>query len=246
MPNWCYNSLTVDGSAEDVAKVKAQVSAPFTAVHENWNMETQKMESKVYSYDNPIFAFHNIYNHIQDGVPEEVYQAQGTDSGDLKEALMFKGNNWYDWNVRNWGTKWDVAVSNDEKYPDTYIADENTTGLSYTFNTAWSPPIEAITKLSEQYPDVTFNLSYEEETGWGGEVEFENGAHTTLEEYENKCRDCEALNSMEYCDNDCGEICNECNYLGEADLDCVAECDTHKVYLDEDHVPDYRMDQVNA
>ena len=246
MPNWCYNSLTVDGSAEDIAKVKAQVSAPFTAVHENWNMQTQKMESKVYSYDNPIFAFRNIYNHIQDGVPEEVYQAQGTDSGDLKEALMFKGNNWYDWNVRNWGTKWDVAVSNDEKYPDTYLTEESTTGLSYNFNTAWSPPIEAITKLSEQYPDVTFNLSYEEETGWGGEVEFENGAHATLEEYENKCRDCDALNSMEYCDNDCGEICNECNYMGEADLDCVAECDTHKVYLDEDHVPDYRMDQVNV
>jgi len=51
---------------------------------------------------------------------------------------------------------------------------------------------------------------------------------------------------MEYCENDCGEICSECNYLGEADLECVAECDTHKVYLDDEHVPEYRKVEING
>ncbi len=104
--------------------------------------------------------------------------------------------------------------------------------------------IQTFKFISEQYPTLNFNLSYEEETGWGGEVTLLNGFITTVEEYENKCRDCDALNSLEYCDNDCGEICNVCHYMGEADLDCVAECQDHKVYLDEKHVPDYRLEKA--
>jgi len=154
--------------------------------------------------------------------------------------MMFKGNHWYDWNVRNWGTKWDVAVRDNEEYPDTELHDESTTTLGYKFNTAWSPPVEAITKLSKQYPSLEMNLSYEEETGWGGEMTLLNGFITDVEEYDNKCRDCDSLNTLEYCENDCGEICSDCHYMGEADLDCVAECEDHKIYLDDDHVPEYR------
>jgi hypothetical protein len=45
---------------------------------------------------------------------------------------------------------------------------------------------------------------------------------------------------LEFCE-DCGnEVCSSCNWLGEADLDAVAECQTHKIYLDTDKVPDYR------
>jgi hypothetical protein len=75
-------------------------------------------------------------------------------------------------------------------------------------------------------------------------LQFEAGNINEIESYENKCRDCDSTNTMEYCENDCGEICNECHYMGEADLDAVAECDTHKVYLDEDHVPDYRLEKA--
>jgi hypothetical protein len=118
--------------------------------------------------------------------------------------------------------------------------------LGYRFNTAWSPPISAIEALSAMFPDVEFDLEFEEETGWGGNFIFSDGDGTEVQSYENKCRDCDSLDTLEYCDNDCGEICSSCNYLGEADLDCVAECDTHKVYLDEDHVPEYRTDQINV
>jgi len=127
--------------------------------------------------------------------------------------------------------------------PDTELYEDTDNSLGYKFNTAWSPPIEAITKLSEQYPSLEMNLSYEEETGWGGEVTLLNGFITTVEEYDNKCRDCDSLNTLEYCENDCGEICSACNYMGEADLDCVADCDVHKIYLTEEFVPDYRLEK---
>jgi hypothetical protein len=81
---------------------------------------------------------------------------------------------------------------------------------------------------------LTFTLSYEEETGWGGEIIFVEGNGAEVESYDNKCRDCDALNTLEYCDNDCGEICYECKYLGEADMECVKECEIHREFITTD------------
>lgn len=236
MPNWVYNYLEVDGTAQDIAKIKSQLNTPFFRTHDNWNPETNQMEQKEYFYANPIFAFWNIIAPTN----LEAYNKQADRDIPLAEQLMFQGENWYDFNVRNWGTKWDVAVGNDEQYPETELYEESETQLCYKFNTAWSPPQPAIQNLSEQYPDVTFTLSYEEETGWGGEIEFNAGETAVLEDYENKCRDCDSLNTLEYCENDCGEICSACHSMAEADLEYVAECEEHKMYLM--GVPDYRME----
>lgn len=230
MPNWVYNSLTIEGNAEDISAIKTQLNQPFQRQHDQWNMETRQMELQDVTYSNPVFAFWNIIKPTN----LEAYNKQSDHSLPMEEQLMFKGDNWYDWNVTNWGTKWDVAVSDNEQYPETELINEEdwSDRLIYSFNTAWSPPLPAIATLSEQYPNLEFTLSYEEETGWGGEIEFLNGQDTVLENYENKCRDCDSINTLEYCENDCGEICSDCHYMGEADLEAVAECEDHKQYLE--------------
>jgi hypothetical protein len=246
MPNWCFNTLTIQGPKEQVDSIRKRLNTPYQKKFDNWNIETQQMEIKEYLFPNPVFAFHNIYNHIEDGVSDEVYLSQSNYSAPIEEQLLFKGNNWYDWNVRNWGTKWDVGVSHDDEYPDTeeleYKSEGEDNWVVYKFNTAWSPPVPAMEKLSAIIPNCVLTLDFEEETGWGGEYEFVDGDMTAEHNYENKCRDCDEEDCMEYCDNDCGEICNKCNYLGEADLDCVKECQTHKIYLD--NIPDYRKAEV--
>ena len=250
MPNWCYNTLTIQGPKDQIDSIKDRLNKPFVQKHDSWNKDTGEMEVKDTSYSNPVFAFHNIYNHIEDGVSEETYLAQPDHSIPLSEQLMFKGNFWYDWNVRNWGTKWDVAKRDDDEWPDTelleHMSKDEDQWLVYKFNTAWSPPSEAMAKLSALVPNCVITLDFEEETGWGGEYEFVNGEMTAESNYDSKCRDCDAEDCMEYCDNDCGEICNVCHYLGEADLDAVAECQSHKVYLNEEHVPHYRMEEASA
>jgi len=248
MPNWCFNYLTIEGNEQDIAKVKAQLNKPFTKMHDQFNMETNQMELTETSYSNPVFAFHNIYNHTQAGISDEDYMKQPDHTLPMAEQLQFKGKCWYDFNVREWGTKWDVAVRDGEDYPETelHTEDDWSTSLTYRFNTAWSPPVPAIEKLSTQYPNLEFTLSYEEETGWGGEVVFVDGNGSELETYDNKCRDCDSINTLEYCDNDCGEICSACHDMSEADLEAVADCDEHKIYLDDEHVPNYRMDQLNV
>ena len=253
MPNWVYNGLTIEGSPEQVNKLIEQMNRPFTRVLDSYNMETKQYEKKLTTYPNPVFAFHNIYNHIQDNVSIEDYDKQPVRSEkDMSDPdwwndtqrLSDIDNSWYNWNVRNWGTKWDVAVHSENEYPDTYMETspngENQV-VYYNFNTAWSPPMPAISKLSKQYPSLLFTLSFEEEQGWGGECEFLRGEMISLSEYENKCRDCDSEDTLDYCESDCGEICSKCNWLGEADLDKVAECQTHMQYLDDNHVPAYRL-----
>ena len=248
MPNWCFNTLTIQGPKDQVDYIKERLNKPYKKTFENWDTKSMSMEFKEYEFSNPVFAFHNIYNHIEDNVPNEVYLSQSNHSAPIEEQLLFKGSNWYDWNVRNWGTKWDVAVSNDDNYPDTELLEHESKGedqwLVYKFNTAWSPPVPAMEKLSALVPNCVLTLDFEEETGWGGEYEFVNGKMTAESNYETLCRDCDAIDTLSYCDNDCGEICSACNWLGEADLECVKECQTHKIYLDDEHVPDYRKAEV--
>jgi hypothetical protein len=241
MPNWVYNGLTIEGKPESVKSLMNQLNQPFTRMHDEWDMTTQSMGYKQYLYSNPVFSFWNIIK------PTDLDAYNKQPEHKPNEPITFDGNDWYNWNIRNWGVKWDVAVSNDNEYPDTTIEEaqngENYV-VHYNFNTAWSRPLPVLFKLSEQYPDLLFTHSYEEETGWGGEMEILRGVPISESEYDNQCRDCDAINCMEYCEEaDCGEICNVCHWLGEADLEAVAECQTHAIYL-ETKVPDYRKENA--
>ena len=144
-----------------------------------------------------------------------------------------QSNNWYDWNVRNWGTKWDVASTDEEIYSETSLIDEGIDDnqkyfLVYRFDTAWSPPIPVIEKLSKQYPSLKINLDFEEETGWGGEIEFTDGQQIVLSEYGWQCRECSAqLEETPWCDDCEYDMCPECGY-GEPD----EECKKHKEAID--------------
>jgi len=243
MPNWVMNGLTIEGSPEQVKSLMEQMNKPFKMVHDSWNMETHQQEKKLTTYPNPVFAFHNIYSYLDHGVTEEQYLSQPPHDKTMKDWFKFEGNDWYNFNVREWGTKWDVAICDNDKYSDTSMEDtangENHV-VHYNFNTAWSRPMSALIKLSEQYPSLLMTLSYEEETGWGGELELLRGKVISESEYDNMCRDCDATDQMEYCEEaDCGEICGNCHWLGEADLEAVATCQTHKIYL-ETNVPEYR------
>ena len=231
MPNWVYNGLTVEGNPSEVNDMVAQLNRPYKQVHDNQNMETQKMEKKLVTYPNPVFAFHNIYNHIDDGVPDVIYVSQPVHTPNQSPEEMFAGNDWYSWNVRNWGTKWDVAINEDKEYSDTYIEGPTPNGenlvVYYNMHTAWSPPIPAIQKLSSQYPTLLFTLSYEEEQGWGGEMEILRGEIISSSEYGWKCRECDVeLEEVPYCEECDYDTCPECGY-GEPD----EKCQTHAVEL---------------
>jgi hypothetical protein len=82
----------------------------------------------------------------------------------------------------------------------------------YKFNTPWSRPLPALERLSKQYPTLLFTLEYEEETGWGGEMEIVNGKTLSESEYSNICRQCDETDALEYSVETGYETCTKCGY----------------------------------
>jgi hypothetical protein len=69
---------------------------------------------------------------------------QGLDEEQELFSIMFPKpesvEDWYSWNLENWGTKWDTT-------PEVLEVTENSIKLS--FDTAWGPPIQFYEKMEE-------------------------------------------------------------------------------------------------
>jgi len=250
MPNWVSNGLTIEGNPDQVESLVKQLNTPFVDYIEATGDLSFGIKQR--KYVNPIISFRNIIAPTDLEAYKEQPKRSQLDSNDPNwwaDTLEVSktDNSWYAFNNREWGTKWDVAVAEDDKGSNTYMEGPVENGdnkvVYYSYETAWAPAVPAIQKLSAQYPTLLMTLSYQEETGWGGEMEFLRGEIISQNEYENMCRDCDEYNTMEYCEECENEICSSCNWLGEADLDSVAECQTHKVYL-ETNVPEYRKENA--
>ena len=65
--------------------------------------------------------------------------------------------NWYDWCVTNWGTKWDPEV-----HLEFQDFGDGTAEITGWFDTAWSPPIEALNSLASDWDSCYIELFYHE------------------------------------------------------------------------------------
>jgi len=235
MPNWVYNGLTIEGKPDAIDSLVKQMNMPFVDSIEAVGDLSYGIKQK--KYINPIFSFRNIIAPTD----LEAYKNQparaevGIDDPNWWAETMKVSetdNSWYNWNIRNWGVKWDVAVAEDDKYTNTYMEGPVENGenkvVYYNFETAWGVPMQALTNLSQQYPNLLFTLSYEEETGWGGELEILRGEVISHGEYENKCRDCDATNTLDYCEDCENEVCSACGFGNEENNNC----ETHKEKAD--------------
>ena len=188
MPNWVMNTLSITGTPEVIAQMKAQLSAPYEVSHYDFRSK----ETETIKVEQP-FSFWNIIKPTD----LEAYN-------DAKDKPQTGADHWYSWNIRNWGTKWDVRGVQASESPES---------LGFGFDTAWSPPIEAIDKLAEQYPTASITLDYTEEQGWGGTHEWEDGMGCDTDSYEYKCWECdEKFQSYEEAkfDEESGEhLCEE-------------------------------------
>jgi hypothetical protein len=223
MPNWVYNTLTIQGPKSEIDSIKDKLNTPFTVLHDSWNMQSGQMEIKESKYSAPVFAFWNIHSPLEDGITMEEYVKQpsrlgiSTDDPEWfakERAHAMTQKDWYSWNTSNWGTKWDVAVSDDDKYPDTelleYKSDGDDNWLVYKYNTAWSPAVTILTKLSNLVPNSLLTLEFEEETGWGGEYEIVRGEVIVNLEYENRCYECQSYDTLSYNEELEEEFCVSC------------------------------------
>lgn len=73
----------------------------------------------------------------------------------VRERELYGNNNWYDWSVSNWGTKWNAYGFD----PNTDYSKEK----ELKFLTAWSAPHPVIAKLSEMFPSVKLEHEWADE-----------------------------------------------------------------------------------
>ena len=166
MPNWVFNYLTVEGSKEDIAKLKAQVGAVVKTKYKGADEVDELVDRE------PIFSFMNILPPPEDKL-DEYHAVHGYANGEKTGDTEY---NWYNFNVREWGTKWDAREAE--------LTEEHETCLRYKFDTAWSPPTEVIAKLAEQNPNLNLSLEYREEQGWGGEINFTGSSVEVVKEWD--------------------------------------------------------------
>lgn len=142
---------------------------------------------------NDIEQFYNENKSISD-------KTNNKDSSDDVQQLDFYNSvpipkeeeeNWYEWNIQNLGTKWNI---HDAYYEFTEIIDKESAfntiktiycktkesdhvlqlgsiikkfftsyECNYHFNTAWEPPTAWLYKIGKKYPNLRFKLTFEEQ-----------------------------------------------------------------------------------
>jgi hypothetical protein len=91
---------------------------------------------------------------------------KGSEEEKNKLVVKYGHDDWYGWCLANWGCKWSAS--------DTIILAPTV----IQFNTPWSMPIHYMEKLSEKYPENSFEIRYYDENIGAnlGVAVFENGA----------------------------------------------------------------------
>jgi len=81
----------------------------------------------------------------------------------LLEPELVTTPKWYTWRIANWGTKWEPAI-------------HDITGTTVSFDSAWSPPINAVIAMSKRFPDILFKLAYcEPDNELSGRMQLKSG-----------------------------------------------------------------------
>ena len=143
MPNYCTNNLTVTGDAKEIKRFHEAITAGELQAHEHFRI-----------LDN-LFPTPKELKDTTKG-----YYGEGTEK-QIKQEEMNKANlkkfgspDWYEWNCKNYGSKWSDF--------DGMFGQISDNEINATFMSAWSPIGEGIRNVSKQFPTLDFVLSYDE------------------------------------------------------------------------------------
>ena len=131
MPNWCNNNISISG--------------PTDTIKQLWEDANQEGEAG------------GLLNAMVP-MPEALRDTVKGSGEELQEVWVDGCNNWYDWCVKNWSTKWDVSTEGLE-FTDN---GDGTAMIEGWFDSAWSPPIGAYEKFCDDMDNCDLEASYHE------------------------------------------------------------------------------------
>lgn len=137
MPNWCFNSIAIEGPKADVEKF----------------LEAVKGNDKQPYFDfNGVVPMPSDYLGTQSPNPSEEFAEKLTEK--------YGSPDWYSWALANWGTKWNCTAI--DEWDITYRKN-NETYAQINVDTAWSPPTEFLVNASKIYPSLIFSNEFYEQ-----------------------------------------------------------------------------------
>lgn len=207
MPNWCSNFLRVEGNPDEVKRFA--------------DMCIVENPDKPGQYEFTMTKLMPLPDELKETTSPALWRG---DENDVEGKAAYEKhnqyliekygyNNWYDWQVNNWGTKWDVS--------DAMINDDEEGSIGFDYDTAWGPNDEWVKYAAKQFPELKFYLSYEEPgCAFCGVLMCENGEVTE-----------DTTGDLEWQDEDGREV----YYDSENHL--YRYCDTDELIEDEDFWP---------
>jgi len=126
MPNWCNNTITITGSTETIKTL--------------WDEAKEQ----------------NGLLNAMVPMPKALEDTTSPTPEDKSQPMVDGVDNWYDWHVKYWGTKWDIDLEGLE-YKDIGDGTSSITGYA---DSAWSPPIEAFSTFCDDMDGVFAELMY--------------------------------------------------------------------------------------
>ena len=136
MPNWCSNSISIQGASNTIKTL--------------WE-EANKEGSGL------LNAMKPMPKELEDTTSPTPQEGQAGYKGPQPTVDGF--DNWYDWRVSNWGTKWDIDPKEGLEFTDN---GDGTAQISGWFESAWAPPIEAYNTFIEDMDGCSLIADYHE------------------------------------------------------------------------------------
>jgi len=173
MPNWCFNSTIVSANTEaELQEFLDFCDQPHTSHWKDWKSDElvtdHNTKGVFWNFVAPTDLESYFAGKTHTPVPE------GTDIMAQIAEEFAEGMDWYNWNVRNWGTKWDIQLER-----ESITFDQNNDGkwyFNWNFETAWSPAEPIYRAIAKRFPNLTFEYEITEEANFfAGKLLFVNG-----------------------------------------------------------------------
>ena len=144
MPNWCDNQITITGPNSVIDKIEKIVKE-----------ESNNAENGLLQF------FHPMPKELLETEAGPIAKTKKEKQARQIRKLEFGAENWYDWRVNNWGTKWEVCefYGVDRQHLND-SPDEST--ISFAFSSAWSPPIGAYEQFLSDNDNCSLKAWYYE------------------------------------------------------------------------------------
>ena len=174
MPNWCWNTITIEGDYgtlsnmdfimksdghESEADDDPEMGQPMLLVPIPEVLRGTRSPAPSGDYD-PDGRFMKWVNDPanEHWTPEHYEEDKAEHYALIERAERAKAEtgyaDWYSWANNEWGTKWSMDVTG-----YTYDVDRDPEAIHISGNTAWAPPIALLEKISQKF-GVKVSIAY--------------------------------------------------------------------------------------